>query len=88
MASQLELFLPANYTHPFAVKCTCYQREHHGFEGVVNFPFAIERILGIKHIFTCSFENKHMHLLTHVYGMCTPELVQVVNGPRNKTISM
>ena len=34
------------------------------------FPFAIKRILGIKRIFPCSFANKHMHLLTCVYGKC------------------
>ena len=33
------------------------------------FPFAIKCILGIKHIFPCSFENKRMHLLTRVYGI-------------------
>ena len=33
------------------------------------FPFAIKRILGIKRIFPCSFENKHMRLLTRVYGI-------------------
>ena len=50
---------------------TCYQREHRGFGGVVNFPFAIKRILGIKRIFPCSFENKRMCLLTRVYGIRT-----------------
>ena len=38
-------------------------------KGVVNFPFAIKRILGIKRIFPCSFENKRMRLLTRVYGI-------------------
>ena len=32
-------------------------------------PFIIERILGIKRIFPCSFGNKRMCLLTCVYGM-------------------
>ena len=32
------------------------------------FPFAIKRILGIKRISSCSFENKRMRLLTRVYG--------------------
>ena len=29
----------------------------------------IKRILGIKRIILCSFWNKHMCLLTHVYGI-------------------
>ena len=33
------------------------------------FPFTIKHILGIKHIFSCSLENKRMCLLTHVYGI-------------------
>jgi len=33
------------------------------------YSFAIRRILGIKRIFPCSFENKRMHLLTRVYGI-------------------
>ena len=36
---------------------------------MVNFPFAIKRILGIKRIFPCSFANKRMRLLTRVYGI-------------------
>ena len=34
-----------------------------GFGGVVNFVFII------KHIFPCSYGNKHMRLLTRVYGI-------------------
>ena len=33
------------------------------------FAFIIERILGIKRIFPCSFGNKCVRLLTRVYGI-------------------
>ena len=33
-----------------------------------------EQILGIKYILPCSFGNKHMHLSTHVYGMCCEDV--------------
>ena len=73
MASQLELFLPANSytTHLLSSKRATN-------EGIAVLelwsilPFAIKRILGIiKRIFPCSFANKRMHLLTRVYGTCT-----------------
>ena len=72
MASQLELFLPANSytTHLLSSKCATN-------EGIAvlevwsNFPFTIKRILGIKRIFPCSFANKRMRLLTRVYGTWT-----------------
>ena len=41
------------------------------------FPFAIKRILGIKRIFPCSFENKRMRLLTRVYGTSIVSPTQV-----------
>ena len=68
MASQLKLFLPANYTTHLL------SSTHATNEGIAVlkvwsiFPFAIKCILGIKRIFLCSFENKRMRLLTHVYG--------------------
>ena len=41
-----------------------------GFWGCGQFlSFIIKHILGIKRIFPCSFGNKHMCLLTRVYGM-------------------
>ena len=45
-------------------------------------PFIIKRILGIKHIFPCSFGNKRMHLLTCVYGIAytANETVDQVGG--------
>ena len=72
MASQLELFLQAHLL----------LSTHATNEGIVVlevwsiFPFAIKRILGIKHIFPCSFENKRMRLLTRVYGIQCYNLVQ------------
>jgi len=76
MASQLELFLPGNSYTTHLLSSTCATNK-----GIVVlevwsiFPFAIKHILGIKRIFPCSFANKRMHLLTHVYGMCTSVLV-------------
>ena len=69
MASQLELFLPANsYTTHLLSSTRATNEGIAVFGGVVNFPFAIKRILGIKRIFPCSFANKRMSLLTRVYG--------------------
>ena len=45
--------------------------------GVVN--FIIKHILGIKRIFPCSFGNKRMHLLTHVYGITVDSLLICYN---------
>ena len=63
-------FLPANSytTHLLSSTRATNEGIAHGFGGVVNFPFAIKRILGIKRIFPCSFTNKRMRLLTRVYG--------------------
>ena len=36
--------------------------------------FIIKRILGNKRIFPCSFGNKHMRLLTRVYGTMTGKM--------------
>ena len=67
MASQLELFLPANYTTHLL--SSIYGATNVAVLEVWSiFPFAIKRILGIKRIFPCSFENKRMRLLTRVYG--------------------
>ena len=44
-------------------------KRHRGFWGVVNSCLSLlSAYLGIKHIFPCSFGNKCMCLLTHVYG--------------------
>ena len=58
MASQIELFLPANSytTHLLSSTRATNEGIVHGFGGVVNFPFAIKRILGIKRIFPCSLQ--------------------------------
>ena len=51
------------------LSCTCATKEVLKIGGVVNcLPFIIKCILGIKHIFPCSFGNKRMRLLTRVYG--------------------
>ena len=72
MASQLELFLPANSYTTHLLSSTCATTEGITVLEVWSiFPFAIKRILGIKHIFRFSFANKRMRLLTHVYGMMT-----------------
>ena len=70
MASQIELFLTANSytTHLVSSTRTTNEGIARGFGGVANFPFALKRILGIKRIFPCSFANKHMRLLTRMYG--------------------
>ena len=60
MASQLELFLPANYTTHLL--SSIYGATVAVLEVWSIFPFAI------KYIFPCSFGNKCMCLLTHVYG--------------------
>ena len=64
-------FLPANSytTHLLSSTRATNEGIAHGFGGVVNFSFAIKRILGIKRIFPCSFANKRMRLLTRVYGI-------------------
>ena len=68
MASQLELFLTANYTTHLL--SSIYGATNIAVLGVWSiFPFSIKRILGNKRIFPCSFENKRMRLLTRVYGI-------------------
>ena len=58
--------LPANTTH--FLSCTRATNEGIAVLEVWSiFSFVIKRILGIKHIFPCSFENKRMRLLTRVY---------------------
>ena len=67
MASQLTLFGDSIVNTKSTQRS--YTREFKAalwFGGVVN--FIIKRILGIKHIFPCSFGNKRMRLLTCVYG--------------------
>ena len=62
--------------------CTHATKESSWFWGCGLFfilPFIIMRILGIKHIFPCSFGNKHMHLLTRVYGL------HYIDGPARTT---
>ena len=69
MASQLELFLPANsYTTHLLSSIRATNEGIAVLEVWSIFPFAIKRILGIKRIFPCSFANKRMRLLTRVYG--------------------
>ena len=64
MASQIELFLPANSYTTHLLSSTCATNEGIAVLEVWSiFPFAIKRI------FPCSFANKRMHLLTHVYGI-------------------
>ena len=70
MASQLELFLPANsYTTHLLSSIRATNEGIAVLEVWSIFPFAIKRILGIKRIFPCSFANKRMRLSTCVYGM-------------------
>ena len=70
MASQIELFLPANsYTTHLLSSTRATNEGITVLEVWSIFPFAIKRILGIKRIFPCSFANKRMLLLTRVYGM-------------------
>ena len=70
MASQLELFLPANsYTSHLLSSTRATNEGITVLEVWSIFPFAIKRILGIKRIFPCSFANKRMRLLTRVYGI-------------------
>ena len=77
MASQLELFLPANYTTHLLSSARAINEGIAVLEVWSIFPFTIKRILGIKHIFPCSFENKRIRLLTRVYGnSLTNKLVQ------------
>ena len=71
MASQLKLFLPANYTTHLLSSTHATNECIVVLEVWLIFPFAIKRILGIKRIFTCNFENKRMHLLTRVYSSPT-----------------
>ena len=52
----------------YTLSCTRATKEALRFWGCGQFlPFIIKRILGIKRIFPCSFGNKHMRLLTHIY---------------------
>ena len=72
MASQLELFLPANSYTTHLLSSTRATNEGIAVLEVWSiFPFVIKCILGIKCIFSCSFANKRMCLLTRVYGMLT-----------------
>ena len=62
------------FLHVFTCWVHCHvfvpPKRHRGLGGGGQFlPFIIKRILGIKHIFPCSFGNKHMRLLTRVYGI-------------------
>ena len=68
MASQLKLFLPANYTTHLLSSTRATNEGIAVLEVWSIFPFAIKRILDIKCIAPCSFENKCMRLLTRVYG--------------------
>ena len=69
MASQIELFLPANsYTTHLLSSTHATNEAITVLEVWSIFPFAIKCILGIKCIFPCSFANKRMRLLTRVYG--------------------
>ena len=84
MASQLELFLPANSYTTHLLSSTRATNEGIAVLEVWSiFPFAIKRILGIKHIlgikriFPCSFANKRVRLLTRVYGITICETSQV-----------
>ena len=44
-------------------------KRRRGFGVWSNFAFIIKHILGNRRIFPCSFRNKRMRLLTHVYGI-------------------
>ena len=94
MASQLEFFLPANYTTHLLSSTRAANEGITVLEVWSIFPFAIKHILGIKRIFPCSFENKRMCLLTRVYGIaprkldyCTQEaqrvFISVMQFPSN-----
>ena len=62
-------FLPAKYT-THLLSCIRVTKEMSRFWGCGHFlPFIIKRVMGIKRIFSCSFGNKHMCLLTRVYGI-------------------
>ena len=77
MASQLELFLPANSYTTHLLSSTRATNEGIAVLEVWSiFPFAIKRILGIKRIFPWSFANKRMRLLIRVYGVCIASLGQ------------
>ena len=79
MASQLELFSPANSYTTHLLSSTRATNEGIAVLEVWSiFPFAIKRILGIKRIFPCSFANKRMRLLTRVYG--TSSYVNISNS--------
>ena len=61
-------FSPAEYIRCHVHVCVLPKRRR-SLGGVVNvLPFIIKHILGIKRIFPYSFGNKHMRLLTRVYG--------------------
>ena len=61
--------LSGSFYLPNTLSCTRATKETSQFWGCGQFlPFTIKRILGIKRIFPCSFENKRMCLLTRVYG--------------------
>ena len=82
MASQLELFLPANSYTTHLLSSTRATNEGIAVLEVWSiFPFAIKRILGIKRIFPCSFANKRMCLLTRVYGRSSCLLIYTKLSP-------
>ena len=70
IASELQRYNIDNLYDSTLLSCyTFYQTGVAVLGGVVNFAFIIKRILGNRRIFPCSFGNKHMRLLTRVYGM-------------------
>ena len=70
MASQLTLFGDSTMNTKSTRRSYTREPKRRCSFGCGQFlPFIIKRILGIKRIFPCSFGNKHMRLLTCVYGM-------------------
>ena len=51
------------------------QSSHLGVWSILPSLFIIKRILGNKRIFSCSFGNKRMRLLTRLYGICNYPLM-------------
>ena len=85
MASQLKLFLPANYTTHLLSNTRATNEGIAVLEVWSIFPFAI------KGIFPCSFENKCIRLLTRVYGICTvlvvPSIAYIAANPAISTFT-
>ena len=69
-SSSFRILLTCQAHYSFAVTYTCYQRGVAvlGVWPIFAFIIIIKHTLDIKRIFPCSFGNKHIHLLTHVYG--------------------